>query len=244
MENESSPASRYDVLIGLQLKEDARYDLCSEAWRRVEAMLCRELAAYLGCARGKVALGSRTADAAEKRRECGLSVALANGFTPELKLALKFETSAAQSARNRVRYRDGSAFPRSHVSEEEIEATLDEIALAWTPEVTAAYVNEYSSHRRDAVVISLGIDIETRPEASVPFAYYPTAQGIPEPDEFVLALSTFGPDGAFEGNRDSRRAIGEWCARVERKLAEAIRKNAPERSAAAPPGEPSKPKWL
>jgi hypothetical protein len=61
---------------------------------------------------------------------------------------------------------------------------------------------------------------------------------------FVLALSTFGPGGAFEGSRDSRRAIGEWCARVERKLAEAIRKKAPERSAAAPPGEPSKPKWL
>jgi hypothetical protein len=239
MDEEQPPVSRYHGLIELQLKEDARYDLCSEAWRRIGAMLVRELAEYLECPASKVTLSPLSRDATETPYSVELRVELANGFTPAFTLWLELGTRAALTGHHRPYAPPNGEWQRRFTG------TVDEVALAWTPEIEREYRADLWSSKR-ASVATLDISESRRPVVTLSFAYYPHDEEgrIPPLDPFVLAVSTFQPGGAFAKNAVSLREIAEYGRFFEGRLKEEIKKRGHERSTGAEPGEPVKPTWL
>lgn len=246
---EEAPASRFDALVSLQLRVDSRYDLCREAWRRAEALICRELSAYLGCDPSRVTIQPEGTAGGylQDRRELRLCVELANGFRP----AFRLEVSQSNHSAHACRAREWRKLPDrawgAYGAEEPPAREPDAVDLAWTEDVCRRFPDVDYAHQRAARV---GLTIAlNRVFAEVTFAHCPQATGthaalFPAPSWSATVVGVVAKDGSRAGAAHPDHAfdaLGECLVSLLRK---SIHSEIEARAVQPDAGTPERPSWL
>lgn len=241
--------SRFDALVSLQLRVDSRYDLCREAWERAEALICRELSAYLGCDTSRVTVQPESKDSGylQDRRELRLSVELANGFTPAFRLDVRQSNHSAQACPAREWSKPPSRAWSAYDSQEPPAREPDAVDLAWTEGVRRRFPDVDYNHQRAARV---GLTVVlNRAFAEVTFAHCPQATGahaalFQAPDWSATVVGVLAKDGSRSGAAypDSAfDALGECLVSL---LKKSIHSEIEARAVQPDTGAPERPSWL
>jgi hypothetical protein len=230
----TTPPSRYDSLISLQLETDADFDLRRSAWRRVGAALRTELCKFLGCQPGLLTVGfdSPTRDDGQQLRAMTITVQLANGF--RLDVPIKVCLQVATIKHDPLRKYFGSV-PSADEKRDVLIAY--ECAGQTLPE---------EEHRWAAVsVVELEVSFVHESTVHIPLAYFldDLKSKQPLPHVFSAAFQAITEEGEFTPRGRAPAAVARLGRTLEKKIIEGIREDPAGRAAKNRPEE-ALPPWL
>jgi hypothetical protein len=242
--------SRFEELVSLQLRVDSRYDLCREAWRRIEALICRELSAYLGCETSRIKMQpeSKTGAYLEGTRELGLTVELANGFAPTFRVSVRQFSYSPQGCPAREWRKPASSAWTVHRAPEEPPARVpDAVDLAWTEDICRRFPDVGYSNQRATVVgftVCLGQALAEITLAHCPQATSAHSALFPKPDWSAVAVGAVGNDGIRAEARHPDTRFDDVGACLVDLLKNSIHTGIETRAKQPNSAAPERPTWL